>query len=211
MFLTVDLRAARWWVMGALVGLMGWAIWTSVDRSRPGGELAFERQFWPPSPPVPTTAGGPPSEQSAVPAVAPAELAPAPSRRRMDADAFRAERERLRSREMELASQVLADPQASDERKSQAQLQLVELLQRSRKEVEVEQLLAAAGVEGAVVSIGDGGVQVVVPQPLTMQAAARIGELVARMAGTRRENISIIDSLTALAPGPGREESPPPR
>ena len=246
MFYTLDLRSARWWLVGILMGLMGWAIWSSVERSQPvEGPLAFERQFWPaqspdqlpamgqashePSagwepkrvrpgqgataresagshraaaPPEPEVAASAGSEAAGppVPAVA---GGPAGSRGgRPDADSLRAERERLRSREMELASQVLEDPNASDERKSQAQLELVQLLQRSRREVEIEQLLAAAGVEGSVVSIGEAGVQVVVAQPLTVQGAARIGELVARMAGVRRENISIIDSVTALAPAP---------
>ena len=244
MFYTVDLRAARWWLLGILIGLVGWAIWASVDRSEPFGGLAFERQFWPAVPSQPRPAVGTLSQQPVQVAPAGEDLAaegadtagpqggrrqaagpgdsltgdgslPAVSgagaavrRGRLDPDAFRAERERLRSREMELASRVLEDPNASDERKSQAQLELVQLLQRSRRELEIEQLLAAAGVEDAVVSIGEAGVQVVVTQPLTVQSAARIGELVARMAGSRRENISIIDSATAFAPGPGREESP---
>ena len=244
MFCTVDLRAARWWLAGILIGLMGWAIWASVDRSQPVGGLAFERQFWPASQPEgrpsrgaatqelvqvsPAAEGAPAGRLGAagpsaerrqvaarddgtagdrpIPAVADADATI--RRGRLDPDAFRAERERLRSREMELATRVLEDPNASDERKSQAQLELVQLLQKSRRELEIEQLLAAAGVEGAVVSIGEAGVQVVVPQPLTVQSAARIGELVARMAGVRRETISIIDSATAFASGPGREESP---
>lgn len=244
MFYTVDLRAARWWLLGILIGLVGWAIWASVERSEPFGGLAFERQFWPAVPSEqrpaigtlmqgpaqvaptgeqqvsqspgaagpqggPRQAAGPGDSLTGDASLPAAAGAGAAMRRgRLDPDAFRAERERLRSREMELAGRVLEDPNASDERKSQAQLELVQLLQRSRRELEIEQLLAAAGVEDAVVSIGEGGVQVVVTQPLTVQSAARIGELVARMAGVRRENISIIDSATAFAPGPGREESP---
>lgn len=231
MFYTLDLRTARWWMAGMLAGLAGWALWTGVERVRPlrnPAPLAFERQFWPAStagpqgaqpalqqPGEPTGASGPSAEPrpvAAAPGLEPGsgqQAGPsgtAPLRR--NPDALRAERERLRSREMELASRVLEDPNASDARKAQAQLELVQLLQRSRREVEIEQLLLASGVDGAVVNIGEAGVQVVVPQTLSVQGAARIGELVARMAGVRREQISIVDNMTVLA-GPGaRQESP---
>lgn len=232
MFCIVNVRSLRWWIVGLLLGLAGWAIWARLERtSEVRVPLAFERNFWPPRP-VPAVAdleGGPegvPAQgarpgaanragEEVAPAVAgvPEQTpgAEAPAAARLEADAFRAQRERLRGQEMELARQVLEDPDASDSRKSQAQQELAELLRRSRREVEIEELLKAAGVTDAVVSIGEGGVQVVVAQPLSAQGAARIGELVARMAGARREHISIIDSLTAFGGAGGWEESPPPR
>ncbi len=228
MFCIVNVRSLRWWIVGLLLGLAGWAIWASLER--PGEvrvPLAFERNFWPRTLPgvvrqaepgpqgVPEGASGQlQAGEDVAPAVAGTAAQPPESAQgfaRLEADGFRAQRERLRAQEMELARQVLEDPAASDTRKGQAQQELVELLRRSRREVEIEELLKAAGVLEAVVSIGENGVQVVIPQPLSAQGAARIGELVARMAGVRREQISIIDSLTAFGSSPGWEESPPPR
>lgn len=228
MFYAFNLKAARFWLVGVAAGLMGWAVWSVVERG-PWGQgvpMVFDRNFRPVQV-LPATSPTAPAEQKpgvtreaggeeAVPAAA------EPSRERtgqgfaagaarMEPDEFRAQRERLRSQEMELARQILEDPQASEARKSEAQRELLELLQRSRKELEIEQLLGAAGVADVAVSIGDSGVQVVVPHPVTAQGAARIGELVARMAGVRREDISIIDSLTAFGPEGAWQESGRPR
>lgn len=222
MFYTFNLKAVRWWVVGLLAGLMGWAVWSVVDRNSWGSvvPVAFERNFAP-APALPAAGSSTVPEarspvvlgdESLVPTAAePPRAETLQAGRRMDPDEFRLSRERLRSQEMELARQILDDPQASEARKTEAQRQLLELLQRSRRELEIEQLLAAAGITNAAVSIGESGVQVVVPQPVTAQGAARIGELVARMAGVRREDISIIDSLTAFGPEGAWQESGRPR
>ncbi|WP_324667706.1 SpoIIIAH-like family protein [Geochorda subterranea] len=215
-FYTLNVRSARHWMVGVAAGLIGFAVWSVVERGpwASGVPLAFDREFAPvqvlpatspsttepsrvpsttaPSKPVVPAAAEPEAQGSAAQGTGAAV--------RVSPDEFRAQRERLRSQEMELARQVLDDPDASEARKGEAQRELLELLRRSRQELEIEQLLAAAGVPDAAVSIGDSGVQVVVPRPVTAQGAARIGELVARMAGVRRENISIIDSLTAFGP-----------
>ncbi len=216
MFYTLNMRSARHWMVGVAAGLLGFAIWSVVERGpwASGVPLAFNREFGPVQvlPATSSSTSEPASRSSAtgsVQPVVPAAAEPgaqgtasqgASAPVRVSPDEFRAQRERLRSQEMELARQVLDDPEASETRKGEAQRELLELLQRSRQELEIEQLLAAAGAPDAAVSIGDSGVQVVVPRPVTAQGAARIGELVARMAGVRRENISIIDSLTAFGP-----------
>lgn len=227
MFYALNLKAARWWLLGLAAGLLGWAVWSWVEGPGPGAwstPTAFDAGFGPvqpgagsdtASPGAGAGAGQGAAEPGVLPAIAepappPAGQAPAPARARSSPDELRAQRERLRSQEMELAQRILDDPQASEARKTEAQRELLELLQRSRRELEIEQLLAAAGVSDAAVSIGDSGVQVVVPYPVTAQGAARIGELVARMAGARREDISIIDSLTAFGPqGPWQESGRP--
>lgn len=227
MFYALNLKAARFWLLGVAAGLVGFAIWSAVERGpwAQGVPMAFEREFGPTqvlpatSPPAsqePAAAPVPaaalreaaagPVAPSATPAPAARESSQAPAAR-MSPDQFRAQREWLRSQEMELARQVLDDPEASEARKTEAQKELMALLQRSRQELEIEQLLGAAGIPDVAVSIGDAGVQVVVPHPVTAQGAARIGELVARMAGVRREHISIIDSLTAFGPGTAWQES----
>lgn len=230
MFYTLDLKAARFWLVGVAAGLMGWAVWSLVEGRGPWGQgvpMSFEGNFRPvqvvpasgPAAGTDENAAGsyePHQEEGVVPAAAePARQGPGQGpvagAARGSPDELRAQRERLRSQEMELARQILEDPQASEARKTEAQRELLELLQRSRKELEIEQLLGAAGVADVAVSIGDSGVQVVVPYPVTAQGAARIGELVARMAGVRREDISIIDSLTAFGPKGAWQESGPPR
>ncbi|WP_324717596.1 SpoIIIAH-like family protein [Carboxydochorda subterranea] len=231
MFYALNIKAFRWWLVGLVAGLVGWGLWTALGHAPgPGIPMAFERNFAPAPASVPALSeegapkatpaedgGGTDAAVATVPEAAP-ERAPAASPRepvvgrpgatwRADPNDFRAERERLRSQEMETVQRILDDPKASEARKAEAQGQLLKLLERSRREIEVEQLLQSAGIPDPVVSIGESGVQVVVPQPLSAQGAARIGELVARMAGVRRENISIIDSLTAFGGGRAWEES----
>lgn len=224
MFYAISAKPLRWWVIGLGAGLLGWGLWSMVfTGEEPSGiPMAFERTFLPSdgavgSEGVQEPDGGDPAPLASLAADAgglegglPASGAmdgQGASRAALDPDGFRAQREQWRSQEMELARRVLDDPGASDARKTEAQAELLKLLQRSRREIETEQLLQAAGITNAVVSLGEAGAQVVVPQPLTSQGAARIGELVARMAGVRREDISIIDSLTAFGAQGAWEES----
>lgn|GEM_PF-2353758 len=110
-------------------------------------------------------------------------------------EAFRLERERLRSRQAEILQSILADPSASEDRRHDAQERLMALWAAEEAEAQIEGLLAAQGFD-AVVVVSGGGAHVVVDGVLDAGQAERIGELTARLAGVRREAVSIVDAAS---------------
>lgn len=152
--------------------------------------------------------GGGPDPDEAVPALA--TLAPAPDGAAEPAVApvvtvapvrvdpladFRLERERLRSRQMDLLQAIVADAAASEERRRDAQQRLLALWEAEAREAQIENLLRAQGFE-AVAVVSETGVYVVVDAVLDGDQAARIGELASRLAGVRREAVSIVDAAS---------------
>jgi len=108
---------------------------------------------------------------------------------------FRLERERLRSRQMDLLQAIVADAAASEERRRDAQQRLLALWEAEAREAQIENLLRAQGFE-AVAVVSESGAYVVVDAVLDGAQAARIGELASRMAGVRREAVSIVDAAS---------------
>lgn len=111
-------------------------------------------------------------------------------------DELRLERERTRSRQTEALQQAANDVTSPAEERDAARARLQQLWTQTLREAELEHLLEAQGYIAVVVLSGDR-VQVVVDALLDATAATRIGELVGRVAGVRRQDISIVDSLSS--------------
>ncbi|HEY8418073.1 MAG TPA: SpoIIIAH-like family protein [Limnochordales bacterium] len=111
-------------------------------------------------------------------------------------DEYRLERERMRSRQAEALEAMVRDPSAGDEVRRGAQQRLLALWESEAREAQLESVLRAQGFD-ALVIVTDAGAHVVVDAVLDAAQAQRIGELVSRMAGVRREAVSIVDAVSA--------------
>ena len=109
---------------------------------------------------------------------------------------YRIERERVRSRQLELFENIVSDASLSQERRQEAQNQLVELMSLMAMETEIENLLKANGYIDAVALVDSDSATVVVPVTLTKEEATRIGEIINRITKVRLERITIIDELS---------------
>lgn len=206
----------RWWrggllllliVTGAVLSL--WYDGSSVNVvRRSGGEVvtsAFDGAVGPietdpPAAPMSDHASRPVSfdEESAVTALAPVTTPSVVANvvTNHPFDGLRLERERQRSRQAELLQMTAQDASVSEARRRDAHEQLLSLWQLEAREVEIEHLLLAQGYTGVVV-LSDIGAHVVVDGLLDAASAARIGELVNRVAGVRREVITIVDGISS--------------
>lgn len=111
---------------------------------------------------------------------------------------YRLERERMRSRQIELLQNIAYDAHTQEERREEAQIQLQLLIERITRETEIENLLKAKGYLDALVLLDQEAITVVVPVTLTRDEAARIGELVHRLTGLSMERITIVDETTSV-------------
>lgn len=106
---------------------------------------------------------------------------------------YRLERERMRSRQVELLEGLADSSRSGDETQRKAQEQLLEISRAMAREVEVEQLLRAKGFADAVVHFRGDAATVVVKAPhVTGEEAVRISDLVGRGAGIPARNVFII-------------------
>ncbi|NLM39240.1 MAG: SpoIIIAH-like family protein [Firmicutes bacterium] len=111
---------------------------------------------------------------------------------------YRLERERLRSRQMELLQNIAYDGTAAPEQRQKAQEQLQQVLAVMAVETEIENLLKAKGyVDGVAIIDGEFAI-VVVPVRLTREEAAQIGELVRSLTGINYDQITIVDEPSAV-------------
>jgi hypothetical protein len=108
-------------------------------------------------------------------------------------DEYRIERDRARSMQVDLLRAAAAESGISEVRKAQLTTELLALLKRSEREMQTESLLRAKGFSDAVVVLADDTASVVLPEFLQRDDAARVGELVARLADVALERIAIID------------------
>jgi stage III sporulation protein AH len=111
---------------------------------------------------------------------------------------YKLERERMRSRQVELLQNLAYDGSTDRERKEQAQIDLQTLIERISRETEIENLLKAQGYLDALVLLDQEAITVVVPVTLVREEAARIGELVHRLTGIRLERITIVDETSRV-------------
>lgn len=111
---------------------------------------------------------------------------------------YKLERERMRSRQVELLQNLAYDPHTESERKEQAQTDLQKLIEKITRETEIENLMKAKGYLDALVLLDQEAITVVVPVTLTREEAARIGELVNRLTGIRLERITIVDETIGV-------------
>lgn len=108
---------------------------------------------------------------------------------------YKLERERTRSRQVELLQNAAYDSQFPATHRTEMQKELHSLVERLSRETEIENLLKAKGYLDGLVILDKEAVTVVVPVTLTREEAARIGELVHRMTGIGLERITIVDEL----------------
>ncbi|HBN95172.1 MAG TPA: hypothetical protein DDZ66_02640 [Firmicutes bacterium] len=111
---------------------------------------------------------------------------------------YKLERERMRSRQVELLQNLAYDGHSERERKEQAQVDLQAFIEKISRETEIENLLKAQGYLDALVLLDQEAITVVVPVTLVREEAARIGELVHRLTGVRLERITIVDETIGV-------------
>lgn len=110
---------------------------------------------------------------------------------------YRIEREKVRSRQIDLLDGMLAENQISIEQRDQLQRELITLVENIAKETELENLLKANGYLDAVVLLESNSATVVVPVTLSQSEAANIGQLVQRITNVALERITIVDELSS--------------
>ncbi len=107
---------------------------------------------------------------------------------------YRLERDRARSRNIEILRQVMADEKASEEARTVAGMQLVDLSKKTEAEAEAEALIRARGYKDALVFVRGDACDVVVSGPeLSRADAEQIGDIVARCLGVDLANITIVE------------------
>lgn len=174
------LLAGLWALLGLSLLWAGWQGWPEADKRRGEGEVpaagltqSVERFVTPP-----------PSSQ--------AKEATSKEDMSFFVD-YRLDRERARSRQLEVLREVINSPQSSAETRKAAQEKLLALSQGMTQEVEVENLIRAKGFKDAAVYLDGKGATVVVQSPhLTPEEARRIADLVTRSTGVPEQNVVII-------------------
>ncbi len=109
---------------------------------------------------------------------------------------YRIEREKARSRRLELLENNLDNSELSQKYREELQDELLNLLGNAANETEIENLLKANGYLDAVTLIENQSATVVVPVTLTKEEAVIIGDLVHRITGIQLERITIVDEMT---------------
>lgn len=106
----------------------------------------------------------------------------------------RLERDRVRSRRIELLEEISHSEDSTQESKTRAEQDLVSLTSRMEKEARAEALIRAKGFKDALVYINDNSCDVIVATSgLTAVIASQIGDIVSRIAGIPLDRISIIE------------------
>lgn len=109
-------------------------------------------------------------------------------------DSLRLERSRTRSRNIESLEMVTRDSSLSDEARTAASMQLLDLSKRTEREADAEALIKARGFKDALVFVrGDTCDVVIAGKELTKTDAEQIGDIAARCLGVELANITIIE------------------
>lgn len=111
---------------------------------------------------------------------------------------YKLERERMRSRQVEMLQNFAYDLKTEPSQRSESQEELQALINKIARETEIENLLKAQGYLDGLVILDKDAITVVVPTILTREQAAKIGELVHRMTGIRLERITIVDEAISV-------------
>ena len=101
-------------------------------------------------------------------------------------------REQVRAQNKETLQSIIDNTELSEEEKSDAVAQMVELTKQSETEMEIETLMATKGFSEAVVSLGEDSADVVVnAEELTDANRAQIEDIVTRKSDVKPEKIVI--------------------
>lgn len=141
------------------------------------------------------------SDDAAVPAlggvIVSVDPEPVSSPRRVHPfDVLRIERERQRSREIEMLETIVTDVTRTTDERDAASRRAESMWSDARREAEVEHLLEAQGYR-VVATVSEGRAHIVVDAPLDASDAARIGELTVQVTGVRREAVTIVDAISS--------------
>lgn len=111
---------------------------------------------------------------------------------------YKLEREKIRSRQIELLQNFVYDPELAMDRRAEAQQELKDFVEKMSREAEIENLLKAKGYVDGLVILDQNSVTIVVPVTLTFDEVARIGELVHRLTDIKLEQITIVDESVVI-------------
>lgn len=107
---------------------------------------------------------------------------------------YRLERERIRSKELDLLQQMINNPNTSSDSKREAELKIMQLKELMELELNVESSLVALGYNHAILFFQNGNANVVVnAEALTREEKAHIAEIVSKAAGVERYQVSITE------------------
>ncbi len=106
---------------------------------------------------------------------------------------FRTEREQLRSRQTGELNDLIHDAATDAETVNLAKRQLMDLMKRQEAEQRLEGILSIRGFEGALVTVSDASVNVILrADALTRRETAVILDLVLRETGVTAGNVKIL-------------------
>lgn len=181
----VPKRALAWGLLVLVcLALLGYAF--SGPPSTTTGVAVYHR----PEPVTPHESGTPgPSPE------APATGVPAaPATARVSAIETAIERERARSRRLEVLKALAAEPAATSLTRDEAQRRLLDELDRAAKEEDLVEVLEAEGFPDSLVVLTSRGLTLSIHgRRLDPVTAARLGELASRMTGLSPERIVLTD------------------
>lgn len=105
---------------------------------------------------------------------------------------FKLSREKMQKEQMDLIKKVMEDEKASPKVREEAHLQYLALIDAMGKELKIEGILKAKGLDSIVFLFGDSCTVVVKASKLDENEVARIGDVVRRVARIGLQNITII-------------------
>ncbi|MBO8159203.1 SpoIIIAH-like family protein [Thermosyntropha sp.] len=106
---------------------------------------------------------------------------------------YRLERERMRSRQMEMLKDIINNEKAEKKAREAASLRMVEITREMEKELKAENLVKSKGIEDCIVLLQSGGGTVVVEKDnLSKEEEAEIRRAVGSVVGSDYARIFII-------------------
>lgn len=105
---------------------------------------------------------------------------------------FRLAREKVQKEQMDLVKKVMEDKNASPEVRDEAHLRYLDLVDAIGKELRIEGILKAKGMDSLVFLSGDSCTVVIKTTALSEKDVAQIGDAVRRIARVSLRNITVI-------------------
>ncbi|HHY12908.1 MAG TPA: SpoIIIAH-like family protein [Firmicutes bacterium] len=105
---------------------------------------------------------------------------------------FRLSREKIQKEQMDLVKKVMDDKNASPQVRDEAYLQYLAIVDAMGKELKIEGILGAKGLEALVFLSGDSCTVVVKTTTLSERDVAQIGDAVRRIARISLQNITVV-------------------
>ncbi|MGM0471563.1 MAG: SpoIIIAH-like family protein [Bacillota bacterium] len=108
---------------------------------------------------------------------------------------YRLERDKIRSKQVNLLREMINNPNSDKELKNKAQDRLLKLTNNLEKEMEIESLIRARDYQDAISFIHRNSVDVIIAtnEELQKKDVAKIGDIIAKTTGLDIEDITIIE------------------